>query len=448
MPITTMDVWQKFYQSLSEIVAGSLDTNSQVISFAGSTLLIDVANVDPTISNMNIFSCGNVLPAWSPTYTPQGGLLSTYATFLDNINLGGSINPNLQSQINIATAAMNASQTNFFTVQGQALTFFQQAKQINPNLDFNTFVQNQFPTYIQVKNDLLAKTSAYQSLMTQAYGAGYEVIATARNKCSSTSGAAAIDMQNPYNMAVKTGSTAPAGSGAAVLPGQTPPAQASALVSSFAPAYGLEGFTTLYQEWQAKSVANQQDAGPITVTGSSETETWDKFGWDASINASFTEFFSIGAQGSASYQTQTVNTQSQQFSIDVMFTGLQAVPINPGQWYDGGIVETYKTKLLPSAPQYFGTNGSMGLLPTRLIIGFEPTITLQLQNADYSSFKKNWQAQATASVNIGPFSIGNASFSTYGDKGDVTFNDQESTIVIGPVKSSLPLLLGVISTKL
>jgi hypothetical protein len=131
-----------------------------------------------------------------------------------------------------------------------------------------------------------------------------------------------------------------------------------------------------------------------------------------------------------------------------MFTGLQAVPINPGQWYDGGIVETYKTKLLPSAPQYFGTNGSMGLLPTRLIIGFEPTITLQLLNADYSSFKKNWQAQATASVNIGPFSIGNASFSTYGDKGDVTFNDQESTIVIGPVKSALPLLLGVISTKL
>lgn len=157
MPITTMDVWQKFYQSLAEIVAGSLDTNSQVISFAGSTLLIDVANADPTISNMNIFSCGNVLPAWSPTYTPQGGLLSTYTTFLDNINLGGSINPNLQSQINIANSVMNASQTNFFTVQGHALTFFQQAKQINPNLDFNTFVQSQFPTYIEAKNDLLAK---------------------------------------------------------------------------------------------------------------------------------------------------------------------------------------------------------------------------------------------------------------------------------------------------
>jgi hypothetical protein len=450
MTITTMDVWQKFYQSLSELVAGpgAFDSSKQAISFAGSTLLIDIANADPAISNMNIFTCGNVLPAWSPNYTPQGGLLSTYTTFLDNINLGGDINPNLQSQINQAASAMNASQTNFFTVQGQAITYWQQAKQINPNLDFNTFVQNQFPTYIQAKNDLLAKTSTWQSLMTQAYGAGYEVIVNARNKCSSTSGAAAIDMQNVYNMPVKSGSTAPAGSGPAVLPGQTPPPPTSALVSSFAAAYGLQGFPTLYQEWQTKSVNNKQDAGPITVSGSSQAQAWNSYGWAASAQASFTDFFSFSAEGSASSQTQTVNTQSSQFSIDVIFTGLQAVPINPGQWYDGGIVETYKSQLLPSAPQFFGAGGSMGLLPTSLIIAFEPTITLSLENSDYTSFKNNYQAQATASVNIGPFSIGHASYSTYGDKSDMDFNDDDSSIVIGPVKSTLPLLLGVISTKL
>ena len=450
MTITTMDVWQKFYQSLAQLVAGpgAFDSNTQAISFAGNTLLIDVADADPAISNMNIFSCGNVLPAWSPNYTPRGGLLSTYATFLDNINLGGSINPNLQSQINEAAGAMNASQTNFFTVQGQALTNWQQAKQINPNLDFNTFIQTQFPVYIQAKNDLLAKTSAWQSLMTQAYGAGYEVIAAARNKCSATSGAASIDMQTPYNMPVKSGATAPAGSGAAVLPGQTPTPPPSALVSSFAPAYGLQGFTTLFQEWQTKSVNNVQDAGPIVVSGSSSAQDWTNYGWAASAAASFTDFFSFSVGGSASNQTQTVNTQSSQFSIDVHFTGLQAVPINPGQWYDGGIVETFKSKLLPSAPQFFGQGGSMGLLPTSLIVGFEPTITLQLENSDYNSFKNSYQAQATASLNIGPFSIGKASFSTYGDKGNINFNDQKNSIVIGPVKSTLPLLLGVISTKL
>jgi hypothetical protein len=450
MSITTMDVWQKFYQSLAEVVAGpgAFDSKTQAISFAGNTLLIDVADADPAISNMNIFYCGNVLPAWSPHYTPQGGLLSTYTTFLDNINLGGDTNPNLQSQINLAASAMNASQTNFIAVQGQAITAWQQAKQINPGIDFNTFVQQQFPTYIQAKNDLLGKTSAWQSLMVQAYGAGYTVIVNARNKCSSTAGAAAIDMQNSYNMAVKSGSTAPAGSGPAVLPGQSPPPAVSTLVSSFAPAYGLEAFTTIYQEWQANSVSGTQNFGPITVTGTSQAQQWDSYGWSAAAAASFSDFFTFSAQGSASSQTQTLNTQGSQFSISVKFTGLATVPINPGQWYDGGIVETYKNQLLASAPQFFGEGGSMGLLPTDLIIGFEPTITMQMENSDYSSYKSTFQAQTTASVNIGPFSIGSASYSTYSDKESVSFDDESNTVVIGPVKSTLPLLLGVISTKL
>jgi hypothetical protein len=445
-----MDVWQKFYQSLAELVAGpgAFNSNTQAISFAGNTLLVDLADADPTISNLNIFNCGNVLPAWSPNYTPQGGLLSTYTTFLDNINLGGSNNPNLQSQINNAAAGMNTAQTNFTTVQGQAIAAWQQAQQINPGLTFNTFVQNQYPVYIQAKNALLAATSQWQSLMVQAYGAGYSVIANARNACSSTSGAAAIDMQNNFNMPVKSGSTAPAGSGPALLPGQTPSPPASALIPSFAPAYGLDGFTTIYQQWQTNSTNNVQQGGPITVSGSSQAQSWNNYGWSASLAASFTDFFSFNAGGSASNQTQTVNTKSSQFSMDVMFTGLNTVQINPGQWYDSGIVETYKNQLLSTAPQFFGQNGSMGLLPTALILGFEPTITLQLENSDYTSFKNTYQASATASVNIGPFSIGNASYSTYGSKGNMSFNDQKSSIVIGPVQSTLPLLLGVISTKL
>ncbi len=193
---------------------------------------------------------------------------------------------------------------------------------------------------------------------------------------------------------------------------------------------------------------NQQDAGQIVVTGTSQAADWDAYGWSASDAASFGDFFTITAQGSASSQTQNVNTQSSNFSISVMFTGLAAISIFPGQWYDGGIVETYKDQLLASAPQFFGEGGSMGLLPTRLILGFEPTITVQLENTDYSSFKNAFQAQATASVGIGPFSIGNASFSTYGDKGDVRFDDDTSSFVVGPVKSTLPLLLGVVSTKL
>jgi hypothetical protein len=381
-----------------------------------------------------------------PCYTPQGGLLSTFTVFLDNIDLGGDPNPNLQSQINIAMAAYNASQANFTGatgVQSQAIAAWKQYQAIQPTIDFNTFVQSQFPLYLSAKSDLLAKESALQSLMIQCYGAGYSVIASARNHCSSTAGAAAIDMQNPFNMVVSTGSVVPAGSGPAVLPGQAPAPAPSALIKSFAPAFALSGFTQIFQEWQTMSAKGVQSYGPISVTGDSGAGDWNNYGWAASAGAtaSFDEFFTFSAQGSAKSDTQTVNTQSSKFSIEVMFTGLATVPIQPGEWYDGGIVETFKNKLLATAPQFFGEGGSMGLLPTSLIIGFEPKITMTLENSDYASFKNQYQAQATASLDIGPFSIGSASYSTYGDKTDVQYDDETSTITIGPIKSSVPLLL-------
>jgi hypothetical protein len=460
MSISTMDVWKEYYAALTSVVAPNFDGSKQAISFAGDTLAIDIANADPLISNWNVFSAGNVLPAWDPCYTPQGGLLSTFATFLDNIDLGGAVNPNLQPQLNIAMAAYNAAQSNFSGptgVHAQAIAGWKQYQAIAPTIDFFTYVQSQFPLYLSAKQDLQAKESAVQQLQIQVYGAGYSVIADARNRVSSTGGAAAIDLQNAYNMAVRTGSVAPAGSGPAVLPGQAPTPPASALVQSFAPAYTLSGFAQIFQEWQAKSAKGQQDVGPITVTGDSGTGDWTQFGWSASAgaDASFDEFFSLSVTGSAKSvtgsaksDTQTVNTQSSKFSLAVMFTGLQSIPIRPGQWYDGGIVETFKEKLLATAPAFFGEDGSMGLLPTNLIVGFEPTITLTLENSDYNSFKSQYQAQATGSLNIGPFSIGSASYSTYSDKSSISYDDASSSITIGPVKSSLPLLLGVISTKL
>lgn len=454
MSITTMDIWKKYYASLTTLVAGpQFDTNKQAISFAGNTLVIDVANADPLISNENIFNAGNVLPAWDPCYTPQGGLLSTYAVFLDNIDLGGDIDPNLRSQTNIAMAAYGLAQANFAGatgVQSQAIAGWKQYQATDPTIDFPAYVQSYFPLYLTAKEDLQGKESAVQSLLKKMYGPGYSVIADATDHCSSTAGAAAIDMQNSYNMAIKTGSVAPAGSGTAVLPGQTPAPAASSQIQSFAPAFGLDGFTEIFQEWQAKSAQGVQDAGPIEVAGNSGAGDWDNYGWAASADgeASFDDFFTFSASGSAKSDTQTVNTQSSEFSLKVMFTGLQAIPITPGSWYDGGIVETFKDRLLRNAPKFFGEGGSMGLLPTSLIIGFEPTITLTLENADYNSFKNQYQAKATASLDIGPFTIGSASYSTYSDKTSISYADDSSTITIGPVKSSLPLLLGVISTKL
>ena len=58
------------------------------------------------------------------------------------------------------------------------------------------------------------------------------------------------------------------------------------------------------------------------------------------------------------------------------------------------------------------------------------------------------ESEASASIGIGPFRIGSAKVSTYGTKEDITYDDASNTVTIGPIQSTLPLLLGVISQDL
>jgi hypothetical protein len=68
--------------------------------------------------------------------------------------------------------------------------------------------------------------------------------------------------------------------------------------------------------------------------------------------------------------------------------------------------------------------------------------------SDYSNVKSQWQAQTTVSIGIGPFRIGSASFSAYGEKQNIKYDDASATVTIGPIQGTLPMLLGVISQRL
>jgi len=447
---TTTDIWQKYATELTNLAtAGQFDSNNQVISFAGTTLSVDLGNANPKVINDVVYQIANTVPAYSPSYAPKGGLISSYASFLDAIDLKGDPNPNLDSQINEATVAFTNANNNFLSVQTKAYEAWANFKKASgSDVSFSTWVQNSYPVYIQAHSTLEATESKLQQLNIQKYGQGYQIIASALNMVSSTTGARDIMSQNNYNMAVASGATAPAGSGPAVLPGETPQQPASELVDSFAPAYGLNAFTTKYQEWQTASVNNQRSGGSISVSSSSKASQWSQFGWSANVGGLFGDFLSIVGAGSTSGQTTTFNTQSEEFGLEVSFTGLGAFLLNQGQWYQAGLVQDYKNQLKPNSPEFFGEHGSMGLVPTQAIVGFEPEITLTLEQSDYDKFVQTWQANASASLNLGPFRIGSANVSTYGSRQDISFNASSRQIKIGPVKSTVPLLLGVISTKI
>jgi hypothetical protein len=343
---------------------------------------------------------------------------------------------------------MTGAQNNFINVQAAAVAAWKTYLAINPNIGFSDYTTQQYPIYIQAKNALDAATSKWQQLMTQKYGQGYEVIANARNRLSATGDASDITMANAFNMAVKTGVVAAAG-GVPMLPGQTPQGPANTLISSFAPAYNLNGFSTVYQQWQAASASNAPPAASIHVDGSASAASWSNFGWGAQGEAELSiSFFDMFVKSSASSDTQTAYAFADGFDMTIDFTGLSSFQITPGSWFDLGIVNAYRNQLLPNSPAFFAPNGALARLPYQAVVGFQPKITLMMSNASYASFKSTFQSNTTTAFSFGPFVVGEASVSTYSDKSAVAYSDSNATITISPPPSTVPVLLGVVSSRL
>lgn len=447
--VDTQDLWQKWMGAVqAAALPGGINAQQQ-FSAGSTTLNIDLGNADPAVVNYYIHGLGDVVPADSPSYSAGSSLLSSYAVFLDWIDPGAVLNPNLDSQINLATTTLNTAQTTFNNVFGQAATAYTNARAVFPNLPaFQDWVGSNYPSYVQANDALIGAASAYNNLMIQKYGPGYTVLQAAKNKVG-VNGAQSLMGQNAFNMAVKSGSIAPPGAQAVVIGGTTPP-PASTLVSTLTPSYTLQAFTGKYGEWQAASVAGKTSAGAsITVDASTASYNMDKSGWSASAKASWLgSFFTFGLGGSASGETTSIDTTSSDFSLQVDFTGFGAFPIAPGLWWDAGVIATYRKQLKAGAPDFFGEGGALAAVPTQIVVGFEPTITLKMSASDYSNVKKSWTAEATTSIGIGPFRLGNLSGSANGTKQDINFSDASATVTIGPLKSALPVLLGVVSQKL
>ncbi|MEI7873838.1 MAG: hypothetical protein WCK95_17040 [Alphaproteobacteria bacterium] len=443
-------LWRSLNGQIMNQAVGELNP-SQAVCMAGQTLFVDLVNPNANVINANIFNIGNTIPAWGPGYAAYSQLATAYSIFLSNINLGGSTDPNIVGPLNTAAENLNAAQSNFLTVQTNCYNAFVTAQKFNPNLTLPQFIQTSYPTYLQAQAAMVGAQSAYDALATKAYGAGYQVIQADKNKMSpAMGGGGCLDFTtaNAFNMPTVSGATAPAGS-TPVLPGAAPPPTPPTALPYYVPSFNLAAFTTQYTQWQNNSINKAFNAGgSFTVSSKSQSYDYSSMGWSAQAEFSYSNFFTrVSGQGSASASEVDIDWSDSSNSLQVDFTGLGAFNIGPGQWYDAAAVASYYDKLLPGAPTFFGNGGSMALLPTRIIVGFEPTITLSLSNAAYSSVAKTFQAQASTSVGIGPFSFG-ASYSNYSDKQSMSYNEASCKITAGPVMSSLPILLGVVCTKL
>jgi len=449
MAIHSDQIWSKFYEQITQVAVPNFDKSKQVISIAGTTLNADVINADPDISNSNIYDIGNLLPAASPTYAPGGDLITSYSLFLQNIDLGGDPNPALDSKINIAATELNTSQANFSTVQAAAYTQYGTYKTvINPTYtgDFDTWANTNYPTYGAAKSNLNGTMANYDGLMTQKYGAGYSTLQAAQMAVSAITGAKSLISPNPYNMAVKVGFVAPAGS-VTVLLGQTNPTLPSALKSTFRPAYNIGGgLPGTFSAWQTASVDNNFPVS-VKLSGNFSSGNYSDFGWSESVQASYRSWFSVKVNQQASYSAVSQNWDQSSFDCEISFNGMQQFPITPdANWYSPGMIQNYKDKLLSTSPQFFGEGGSLNVIPSSVLLGYGLKIKIKIDNASYSSLQTAFRQSASVSVGVGPFNL-SVSESSHNYKSKFTYDDSSSTVTIEPENTNIPFLLGVISNK-
>lgn len=455
-------MWAKLMQAMqSEIFPNGIGAGT-TFSAASVSRAINLNATDPGVTNYGIYSLGDIIPANSPNYAPApSGLATTYMQFLSWIDLGGDSNPNLQSQLNIALAGDGASKPGLIAIQAgynktysDAATAYLAAKTTATSVGdtiapFKTWVLTNYPSLATAQSQLAGAQSVVDQLSNQLYGPGYQVVQQARQMAGTSGGAQDIMQQDNYNMLITSATLIPPGSSAVVIGGAAPAANAPSNVSSYVPLYVLDSaYATTYAEWQAASVAGTTGTTFHFDSHSSDYD-YKASGWNATAKASWSSFFWSASASSTTTQTQmSVDASSSDFSVDVSFVGVKAFSINPGPWWqNGSLVSTYRNKLKAGAPDFFSDNGAMARRASQVVLGFEPTIKISMAAADYSRVKSAWQTQASLTIGVGPFSFG-GSGGANSSSDQIHYDDASSSITIGPVKSTMPVLLGVVSSTL
>lgn len=443
---TSLTAWKAFF---TQVLGSKIDDNA-VVSFAGTSRYVDLGNNNPQIINGNIYYLGNIIPNDSPMYSSGSTLFDQYSLFLNCIKLNEDLNPNLNNVMNIATQELNQSSATLRSVQTKAIAAWTTYKVIDPNITFSQYAQTQYQEYLTALNDYIGKNTRLNELLIQRYGAAYQVINNARNLVSSNA-AGAITQENAYNMPVQYSSYI---DGSATVnigddPSKGTPTSSS---TSYVPRYNVPDFSNIYQQWQLNSTSGQR-AGTVSVSSSSTDNDWSKTNWTAAADGNFPigDFLSLSASTSTSSEKTSLNVNTDAFSLKVSFTGLATVPIYQGPWFELGMIKAYKNSIDPTRSQgidFFSPNGSLTMVPSTLILGFEPEITLTLEKTDYEKTTSYFHSEGSAGINIGPFRIGGGSGSYTKETTDIHFDDTKSQVYVAPIKSSLPMLLGVVSSKM
>jgi len=114
--------------------------------------------------------------------------------------------------------------------------------------------------------------------------------------------------------------------------------------------------------------------------------------------------------------------------------------LSPGRWFNAAAIQLFAGQLSAAdRTVFFGADGVLARRVYQVVVGFEPAVRLEFDDpqAFQEAVTHVGSAQA-GSIGVGPFDF---------DAGTVDATSGDTlAITLGPAASTLPILLGVVST--
>jgi len=341
----------------------------------------------------SLHAIANAMPAWQPFYQATSNtLFQSYQLWIDAIHPNEQITPAMQTQIDDATATLKDSMYTLSDILSQADAEFQKVKQYEPDIDWDTWIaQGQWGNKIdEAKSTNDAAASHLQTLMVQAYGAGYQELVEYQN---------AVEAANPLNPA----------------PNKNYKMKVRDIYGShWVPIYSVPGLDG-YQEWVTSTIAawhggKTPDAFVYKYDKSTYSETYTKWAWGGSFNIPLEDWFWVG--GGTSGEKDSTNVSQYTFNGQIAFQDVYYLPISPGPWFNGSLELTFKDSTIPNVAVW-GPKGLLATQITGLLIGLGETIYINWSEKDWQKVYTYWKAHL--SFGIGPFTLASASLSNKSD---------------------------------
>ncbi|MGF6097584.1 hypothetical protein [Pseudomonas sp. 18175] len=376
--LTDQSLWQLYTQALSR-QAGLMP--NEVFSVAAVNTFSALGSPVGDIRNWCIYLLGNGIPTPNATYAAQSGVFSAYWIYLSYLLQRAAQPPMLAF------------------ASGAAAGDFEHYRQLISARLAAPPAARATPLF-KTSTDPLA--SAHQQLLS-TLGPQAPAIAAALNQCWLASQPEKVES----NMWAQMSDAAP---------------------PFLCPGYVLENWSATFATWLSHSadspihLVEQLSMGLPTPVQSTASVLLGSSPWPA--------FFQV-----ATTVTPTLAlTQPLSLSISLDMSAFGSFALSASTWLDLRFFNAEVYPLPTGAPPFLSTGGSLELLPTRAVIGFQPRLTVRASNGPLA------QQLASHIRRIGPFDV------TPSVRTAAVNNTSQVDLHFNAADSSVPVLLGVVCT--